>query len=542
MLALLASSELTLDPKDEAAGTRVGENQLPAFVRQTIDKTVAHTFKYGDETPRFVVRARTPDAVAGKFEAQVDTLVSLGEVSLVGAASVEIRVKSGRLTALQLELPKDVNLLSLTAPSLRSHHEAISGGVLLVDVAFTQEMEGELRLELSYERMLPPDAQAESQVDVPTPRVHGAEVEQGRLAVEALSAVEVRPASADQLTALDVAELPQQLILRTTHPILMAYKYLHAEPAHRLALGLTRHRLAGVQEAAIDGADYRTLYTRDGLQVTTAEFTVRNTRKQFLRLRLPKGAVVWSAFVDGKAEKPAVAETKGGEDTTVLIKIVNSAAGFPVQVVYAVQGAGFGNLGRARGSLAQPDILVTQSRWDVYLPAELSYGTPATNLDVVKAGDAVSRETMASQLARADGAAKGAQGLDPLQISVPTAGVHYAFEKLYANQAGQEAWMTISYASRGGAASGRMASVAGALVLWLGLGIFFRVDPRLPQLAPRRAMLMSGAGGALLLICTGVYHVGAISALLVSLAVVATTVAIHGRALLARRLDSPTGS
>src|SRR5881397_1489816 len=160
-------------------------------------------------------------------------------------------------------------------------------------------MEGEFRLELTYEKIFverggaaSSSSEGESQVEVPTPKVRGAEVEQGRIAVEALSAVEVRPAAAEQLTAVDVGELPQQLVLRTSHPILTAYKYLHAEPRHRLTLGLTRHRLAGVQEAAIDRADYRTLCTREGLQVTTAEFTVRNSRKQFLRLRLPRGATV----------------------------------------------------------------------------------------------------------------------------------------------------------------------------------------------------------------------------------------------------------
>ena len=542
MVALLATSDLTLDPKEETAGTRVGENQLPAFVRETIDKTVAHTFKYVEEPPRFVVRARTPDPVVGKFDAQVDTLASLGEVAVTGAASVEIHVKSGRLTALQLELPGDVNLLSLSGPSLRSHKETPSGGGLLLEVAFTQEMEGEFRLELTYEKILS-ESQGESQVEVPTPRVRGAEVEQGRVAVEALSAVEVRPAAAEQLTVLDVAELPQQLLLRTTHPILTAYKYLHAEPRPRLTLGLTRHRPAGVQEAAIDRADYRTLYTRDGLQVTTAEFTVRNSRKQFLKLRLPPGATVWSAFVNGKADKPAVSEDKPGEEPTVLIKIINSTAGFPVQLVYATQGPAFGSLGRARGSLPRPDILVTHSHWDVYVPAEMSYGRPATNLDVVEAGDVVSRDALARQLMRADGDRGAPPALDPLRISVPAAGVHYSFEKLYANQSDREAWIALPYASAAGAVAGRIASALGALLFWTGVALFLRPHPRLPPLAPRVSLGVAGAGLLVVLACVGVYHVGQVSALLVSLAVAAGTAALYGRRMLGlrRRLLGESG-
>jgi hypothetical protein len=512
MVALLSTSELTLDPGDESAGTRVGENQLPPFVRETIQKTVAHTFKYAEEPPRLVVRAHAPDPVVGKLDAQVDTLASLGEVAMTGAATVVVHVKSGRITELPLELPKDVNLLSLSGPSLRMHRAAVVDGVLRIDVSFTQEMEGELRLELTYERLLSA-AQADSQIEVPTVRVRGAEVEQGRIAVEALSAVEVRAAAAEQLTAVDVAELPQQLVLRTTHPILMAYKYLQAAPPPRLALGLTRHGSVGVQEATIDRADYRTLFTRDGLQVTTCELFVRNSGQQFLRLRLPKGATVWSAFVDGKAEKPAMSEGGRADEVVVLVKIIHSTAGFAVQLVYATEGSPIRGLGRVRGVLPRPDILVTDSRWDVYVPTEMSYGSPATNLSVVKSAEEVSRDAMAQKLARSEVAG---QALDPLRIEVPAAGIHYAFEKLYANQSGQDAWVVLPYASRAGAIVGSFVSGGGALLFWAGVAMFFNLDPRLPRRSRPVALAIAGAGGFLALLCVGVYHAGAGAVLLVS--------------------------
>jgi hypothetical protein len=541
MVALLAGGDLTLDPKDETVGTRVGENQLPAFVRESIDKPVAHTFKYADEPPRLVVRARTPEPAVGRFEAQVDTLVSLGEVALTATTSVDVHVKSGHLRELQLSLPSDVNLLSLSGPSLRTQSAKPDGGTLLVEVAFTQEMEGDFRLDLTYERMLV-DREAEgtsgasagaSPVEVPTPRVRSAEVELGRIAVEAVSAVEVRPADVAQLTALDVAELPQRLVLRTTHPILAAYKYLHAEPPPRLTLGLTRHRLAAVQEASIDRADCRTLYTRDGLQVTTVEFTVRNSRKQFLKVRLPRGASVWSAHVDGKAEKPAVSEGKDGDE--VLVKILNSAAPFPVRLVYATPGPGIGRLGRIRGLLPQPDILMTHTRWDVYVPADMSYGSPSTNLDVVADGELVSRDAMGRQLARAEAGRAEPAALDSPRISVPATGVHYGFEKLYANQSGQTAWFALSYASPAGAAAGRVTSVLGALLFWLGLCLFFRLDPRLPTVPSAVSLGVAALGLVIVLALVATSHLGTLPAMLVSLVVMVGMGALHGLRMLELR-------
>ncbi len=380
MVALLSSKDLTLIPEDEGGATRVGENQLPAFVREEVELTVAHTFKYVETTPSIVIAASQPERKQGRFDAQVDTLVSLGEVTMRCSATIELNVKSGGITDLVLDLPAGVNLLGLAGPSIRTHTVASEAGAQRIDVAFTQEMEGQFRLDVEYERIM---VDSEAAVEVPTIAVRGAEVEQGRLAVEALSAVEVQASTKTQLTDLDVNDLPQQMVLRTTNPILMAFKYVKAEQPSELVLSVTRHQVVEVQEAAIDQAEYTTLFTSDGLAVTTARFTVRNSRKQFLRVELPEGSTVWSAFVDGRPEKPALGEEEINE---VLIKIITSTRGFPVQLVYATDGEKIRGLGRLRPTLPRPDILVTSSRWDVYVPDGLGYGEPSSNMEIVVSG------------------------------------------------------------------------------------------------------------------------------------------------------------
>ena len=102
MVALLAGQELTLRPVTEAGVSPVGENQLPSFVRKQITKSVAHTYKYIDPTPGLEVRAVAPERRQGRFDAQVDTLISLGEVTMKGAASIEIDVKAGSIVDLTL--------------------------------------------------------------------------------------------------------------------------------------------------------------------------------------------------------------------------------------------------------------------------------------------------------------------------------------------------------------------------------------------------------------------------------------------------------
>jgi hypothetical protein len=536
MLALLASHELALSPvgePDETQATRVGENQLPAFVRNEVTMTVAHTFKYADALPRVMVETSTPEVVQGKFDAQVDTLISLGEVTMTGAASLEIHLKSGRVSSLELELPEGINLLSLTAPSLRTYAVNPQDDNQLVSIEFTQEMEGQFRLELTYERILVDDT---SEVEVPTLTVRGAEVEQGRIAIEALSAAEVQPATTEQLSAIDIKELPQQLILRTTNPILLAYKYVHADPPHRLTLNVTRHRVLGTQEAVIDRADYRTLFTRDGLFVTTAHFVVRNSRKQFLRVQLPEGSQIWSVFVNGKPENPAHSDGDDEEETpSVLIKIINSTRGFPVQIVYATEGASIRRLGKVEAALPRPDILVTESRWDAFLPAEMRYGAPSTNMDIVGVGTPVTASELEAEFARLGDAAGAQQALEPLRITVPTSGVHYAFEKLYANQSDRDAWFSVPYASAGGAFTGQLASLLGIALFWTGIWLSRREDARLET---RRALAVAGVGAVILLITIGFYHVSATLPMVLSVLVGLGLAARHGKAYVAQLRQS----
>ena len=59
---------------------------------------------------------------------------------------------SSRICACLVPAPAGVSLLNLTAPSLRTYRVEEQGGREVVQVEFTQEMEGQFRLDLSYER------------------------------------------------------------------------------------------------------------------------------------------------------------------------------------------------------------------------------------------------------------------------------------------------------------------------------------------------------------------------------------------------------
>ncbi len=529
MVALLSSRDLTLEPVDESDATRVGENQLPSFVRDAIEMTVAHTFKYAELPPELTVTPTLPERVAGRFDAQVDSLLSLGDVTLTTTASAAIYVKSGGIDQLSLVLPAGATLLDLSAPSLRSQRPS-DDDPRVIELEFTQEMVGQFRVDLSYERILSPD---EGEIDGETLHVTGADVEQGVVAVEASSAVEVLPGTFAELSPVEIGELPRQLVLQTTNPILLAFKYVRADPLPQLALRVTRHRVVDVQEAAIDSAAYKTLVTRDGLVVTTARFFVRNQRKQFLRIELPEGAEIWSVFVSGRPEKPALAEENDG---SVLIKIMNRTEGFPVDVIYAVQTTAIRWLGTVESQLPRPDILVTESHWDLFLPDGLSYGSVASNLDAVTAQTAVSSEEIQNALGRVSTEDGSTDQMAPLRITVPANGVHFSFRKLYANQGDIDANVTIPYSTTSGTTFGQLVSFAAMALLWLGGWMLSTGSDRLTR---RAQLALVSTGGIVLAVAAGVYHVSLIPALLISLAMAATSATPYAREFLQRSTEEP---
>jgi len=150
----------------------------------------------------------------------------------------------------------------------------------------------------------------------------------------------------------------------------------------------------------------------------------------------------------------------------VLIKIINSAAGFPVELIYATRAESIGGLGTLSARLPRPDTVVTHTLWDVYVPEGLSYRSPQTNMDRSQSGRVGSSDELV--------APGGGGQVTALRIAVPTSGVHYRFTKLYANQSNDAPSFQLAYASHGGAVTSEVISVVATLALWLGLLLWRR--------------------------------------------------------------------
>ncbi|MFK8000045.1 MAG: hypothetical protein AB8H86_10625 [Polyangiales bacterium] len=448
MIALLAIRELTLEPGVAAHLSRVGDNQLPAAIRDELDATVAHTFRYLDEAPRLAATGATREPEAPRFDAQVDTLVSLGDVSTTIATRVEVDVKSGSLTELALRMPEGLSLLEVSAPSLRRYVLSDDGRTLNIEL--TQPMEGRFTVELLCDRI----TGQEEELSIPLLGAAGAEVERGRVGVEALAPFQVDMASAEHLSPIDASELPEPLLLRTDNPILHAFRYAQATEAPRFSVRITRHEEIQTRNATVDEAHYSTLYTRDGVAVTSARFVMHNRRQQFLRVTLPEGAEVWSASVDGHAQTPAL-ESGDGDEATVLLNIVSAAEGFDVQLVYATRVPALGAAGRLYAELPELDIVVTRTLWDLVLPEGVTYASPSSSLALVEEGTYVNYADL------------DMPGLEGSALAAPASGTRYVFQAMYGSDGVGAA--SVPYVAGVWGSITSVVTALGALLVWFGL-------------------------------------------------------------------------
>ncbi len=207
--------------------------------------------------------------------------------------------------------------------------------------------------------------------DVVPPHAVGVEREYGWLAVEVIGNLKLEEQKREQLLALDVSQLPEEMVRSAVSPVLMGYRF-HSSGAH---VELTATRLPEREPAAgsVDQVTATTVIASEGKALTDLQITLRNRLRHSLRLRLPEGMVLRSSLLDGEAIKPSIAE-----DGAVLLPLKRSAGtdqlqAFTLQLVLESDVSNFGWLGWTGLSLPEIELPVSSLAWNVSVPAANVY-------------------------------------------------------------------------------------------------------------------------------------------------------------------------
>lgn len=207
-------------------------------------------------------------------------------------------------------------------------------------------------------------------LDVQPPRALNVEREHGWLGMEVLGTVQIEEKSRENALAIDVAQLPQELVGNAVSPVLQGWRY-HANGA-RVLLNATRLPEREPAAGSIDEVRATTTIAAEGRARTELKVTLRNRLRHSLSMRLPDGVEIRSCSLDGQTISPSK-----DESGLILLPLKRSVgerpAPFSLQLVLEGQTGRMGVVGIPSLDLPTFGLPVSSLIWDVRVPAANLY-------------------------------------------------------------------------------------------------------------------------------------------------------------------------
>ncbi len=444
-----------------------------------------------------------------KLYAETWTFASIGGGVVQCQSRIQFSILQAEVSNLRVALPEDVSVLAVNSQELRDWKVSKKDNVQYLDVFLNFATKGTHVLDVTYERNVDEGQQV---VNMPWLRALNVERENGFYGIAASTNLEIEVGSSERVTKIDSKQLPQYIWQQASMPILLAFKYLN----HPIAIDIemTRHEEIPVLVAAIDAAYPETLVTKDGRLLTKLVFQVRNNVKQYLRIKLPETAKVWSSFVNGQPVKPA--KDKEGN---VLISLKKSQHGgdnvtqFPVEVVYLDEGKALKGAGGLKLQLPAVDLPVNQLTWKVYMPddfiffgvksdgdvqapygagvGQFRFGQRALQGRIRHAADymgdqyapqqvMMEKKAVSQEASSFVDSIQGTQGLLPIKVDLPIRGNGYTVSKLLVVE-GDQPWMSVKYVPWGKTVQGWMKFAKIALFFLVFIWLVLRVRSKKKQ-------------------------------------------------------------
>lgn len=296
LLAVRSSGAFDVRPGKSSA-ERISVSELPEPLRTSATQIA---YRYAELPAAIALTLERVKKLPPRIIADTLTRVAVDRGILQYHAQVQYEILHAGIDTLRISLPEGVDLLSARGNSVRDTQTVVEGRQRTLVVGLKDVAKGSYVLDVAYEKRFA-EADAAPQVQLLTHP--DAAVDQGRVGIEVRGSYELTPAI-EGAERVDVKELPESLWGLARSPILFGYRY--DSPAKvKLALGITRHEDLDVLVAMADICEATTTITPDGKVVTKTMYILRNNLKQFMVLRLPEGAQIWSAFVDDRPVTPS---------------------------------------------------------------------------------------------------------------------------------------------------------------------------------------------------------------------------------------------
>ena len=315
------------------------------------------------------------EKVPPKLYTDLFYLVSIEDDVLKVNSDINYNILHSEVEEVRLTIPENMNILSVTGEGVGEWQETEQQEQRLLRIPFTYGKKGRASVQVAAEAALS---------ELGSPNVFAgfqtleSVRETGFLGIALNTSAELIVTEIKGVEKMAPQKLPAQLINKSAKPIMLGFKYLK-HPYH-LVFEVKKHEKVSVPMATINSASAVTLCTEDGKVVHRLVYQVRNSAKQFLEIQVPKGADVWSVFVDNQ---PVESSLRTGQEhdghRKLLVPLIRSRAvnkqlgTFPVEVILALSEDRFSWSDTKSATLPAVDLLTSQLFWSVYLPNDYAY-------------------------------------------------------------------------------------------------------------------------------------------------------------------------
>jgi hypothetical protein len=289
--------------------------------------------------------------------------VGLGEDSTAVSANVALEVMQGAAKEAVIQMPENITINQVHG-ALVADWEMKPGELR---ITFLEPVEQSASFVITGEGRLPRDGE----MDIPLLRVSDVERETGGVGVDVLGAGEIKEESvkAQGLQRVDASDLGEPVSSRQS-PALLAFRTHGGDSrsARSLHISVSRYEQQAVLMANVEEARYRVLFTKDGKALVEARYAVRNNQRNFLKVTLPPGAMLWSASLGGMPVRPG-----SGPDASLLLPLSKARSGedapeFAVELFYFTSGAAWTDKGHLKLSLPALDLPISRIGLQVFYP------------------------------------------------------------------------------------------------------------------------------------------------------------------------------
>ncbi len=372
VVAFFDGDKVGFAPATVSGFTKVGQDALPADIRQGLRDTVNQAYKHVGEPGTMSSKVATAKAREIHFDARIDTLYTIREAALTVQSSVLVELKSGRTDKIIVTLPAGEKEPRITAPSKNKMEKlkdfAVEGRDAY-EVSFTQALEGAIQLDVELERIL--DAKADK-LDLPAVHIHEADVESGSFGIARETGMEVQAETETEVTKVPAGELPKAVTLRSDLEVRLGYRYARAPWG--LAVTVKRHQTVQTLNAVAQHVWLQTNVLESGHVTSRATYEVANDDREYLWLALPKDAKVLRVAAGGKKIK-----AEQNKEGAIAIQLPKNQT-FMVDVVYEVRGEALGAFDSIAMLAPKADIRARDIQWIVRLPGDLTVLSEDTEL------------------------------------------------------------------------------------------------------------------------------------------------------------------